>query len=409
MGERFALNKEEYTILVVDDQLEILELVVPVLEEEGYRVMKAQSGMKAIDIVRNNQVDIMLLDYFMPGMSGEEVVQEIRNFNKELVILLQTGYAGEKPPLEMLEALDIQGYHDKTEGIDKLMLWVTACVRACAQTRQVKQAFEEVALANQTIKAIKENQEKLIEQERLASLGELMGSITDKMASRLMCISSMAYVLDEVINEYNSSIEDEGVTKEDHHQIAKEMHEHVASMKKYCSSMSDMLKAIHEQSIRMTPPADGEEFILDAMVKMLGTIFNNELVKNHCTLKTDFQVDMNTKIKGNIINMIHVITNLAKNAVDGYEGKGGNIKFAITRKGESIEFSIKDYGAGVPKKIQDKLFKELVTTKDVNGTGLGLYAANSIVKGKFGGRMWFESEEGKGSTFFVSIPVNQEG
>ena len=133
--KKFALLKEDYTILVVDDQKEVLESVTPLLKREGYRVLCTESGIEAVKTVKNERVDLMLLDYFMPGMTGEEVVKEIRQFDPELFILLQTGYSGQKPPLEMLRILDIQGYHDKTEGPDKLLLWVAAGIRSCAQMR----------------------------------------------------------------------------------------------------------------------------------------------------------------------------------------------------------------------------------------------------------------------------------
>ncbi len=143
--KKFQLPREDYTVLIVDDQIEVLESVTPLLKREGYRVICNQSGTEALDTIKKEQVDLMLLDYFMPGMTGEEVVREIRKFDREMFILLQTGYAGDKPPLEMLKILDIQGYHDKTEGPDKLLLWVAAGIRSCAQMRVNKHMREGLA------------------------------------------------------------------------------------------------------------------------------------------------------------------------------------------------------------------------------------------------------------------------
>lgn len=143
--KKFQLPREDYTVLIVDDQLEVLESVTPLLKREGYRVICNQSGREALETVKKERVDLMLLDYFMPGMTGEEVVKEIRKFDREMFILLQTGYAGDKPPLEMLKILDIQGYHDKTEGPDKLLLWVAAGIRSCAQMRINKHMREGLA------------------------------------------------------------------------------------------------------------------------------------------------------------------------------------------------------------------------------------------------------------------------
>ncbi len=73
----------------------------------------------------------------MPRMSGEEVVRAIRNIDSDVQIILQTGYSGEKPPREMLKLLDIQGYHDKSEGPDRLLLWVDVTLKAAGNLREI--------------------------------------------------------------------------------------------------------------------------------------------------------------------------------------------------------------------------------------------------------------------------------
>src|SRR5690606_26160456 len=65
----------------------------------------------------------------MPGMTGEEVVREIRKRDQLVQIILQTGYSGEKPARVMLRELDIQGYHDKGDGAERLLLWVDCALK----------------------------------------------------------------------------------------------------------------------------------------------------------------------------------------------------------------------------------------------------------------------------------------
>ena len=112
-----------YVILLVDDSLEYLEATRMMLEREGHQILTATNGPEALETLRNSKVDLLLLDYFMPGMTGEEVVAELRKFNHYVQVILQTGYASEQPPRELLRRLDIQGYYDKSEGPDKLLLW----------------------------------------------------------------------------------------------------------------------------------------------------------------------------------------------------------------------------------------------------------------------------------------------
>jgi diguanylate cyclase (GGDEF)-like protein len=112
------------TILLVDDNPEYLEATRLVLEREGHEVLAAADGPEALEVLQTKGVDLLLLDYFMPKMTGEEVVARLREFNHYIQVILQTGYASEQPPREMLRRLDIQGYYDKSEGPDRLLLWV---------------------------------------------------------------------------------------------------------------------------------------------------------------------------------------------------------------------------------------------------------------------------------------------
>lgn len=123
------------SILVVDDSREILESTKALLEREGHTVLVADNGPDALAILRREDVELLLLDYFMPGMTGREVVDELRRFNTRVQIVLQTGYSSERPPREMLSRLDIQGYCDKSEGPEELLLWVDVGLKFAKQVR----------------------------------------------------------------------------------------------------------------------------------------------------------------------------------------------------------------------------------------------------------------------------------
>jgi diguanylate cyclase (GGDEF)-like protein len=112
-----------YTILLTDDNLDYLQATRLLLEREGHKVITASGGRDALTILRTQKIDLLLLDYYMPGMTGEQVVAELRQFNPFVQVILQTGYASEQPPRELLRRLDIQGYFDKSEGPQKLLLW----------------------------------------------------------------------------------------------------------------------------------------------------------------------------------------------------------------------------------------------------------------------------------------------
>jgi signal transduction histidine kinase len=125
------------TILVVDDQIDTLTSVRKLLEREGHHVLTAESGAEALTLLAHEPIQLLLVDYFMPVMDGEELIRRVREREGLIQIVLQTGYAGEKPPREMLARLAIQGCHDKSDGPERLLLWVDVALKAYDQLAQL--------------------------------------------------------------------------------------------------------------------------------------------------------------------------------------------------------------------------------------------------------------------------------
>lgn len=142
MARRPAKQRTNSTILVVEDDVAYAETTRLLLEREGHDVIIANSGPDGLEILRTRPVDLVLLDYIMPKMTGEEVVKELRTFNDHVQVILQTGYANENPPRALLKRLDIQGYHDKSEGPDELLIWVDVGLKAAYTANLLRRSRE---------------------------------------------------------------------------------------------------------------------------------------------------------------------------------------------------------------------------------------------------------------------------
>ena len=93
--KRIIVEPSGYSILVVDDQEETLVSSKLLLEREGHRVLTAVGGREALSLINEEQFDLIVVDYFMPQMNGEELVRAIRKIDADVQIILQTGYSGE--------------------------------------------------------------------------------------------------------------------------------------------------------------------------------------------------------------------------------------------------------------------------------------------------------------------------
>jgi signal transduction histidine kinase len=273
-------------------------------------------------------------------------------------------------------------------------------------------AFNKILdLAKDNIRSIKENQAILIEQERLASLGQLIGGIAHNLKTPIMSISGGIEALKDLAYEYRDSIGDRSVTDEDHKEIANEMLTWLDKMKPYCAYMSDVISAVKGQAVRMIS-TNTVKFTVDEVIKRVELLLKHELKRYHCILNINSHVDAGTEIKGEVNNLVQVFDNIIINAMQAYDGENGAIDLDIVRSGDNVEFTFRDYAKGIPKNVADRLFKEMITTKGKNGTGLGLYMSYATIRGRFGGNMSFVTKEGCGTTFFISIPCitygNQE-
>ena len=140
------LNGErKYKVIGVDDENGILDSLRVLLENSNYEFVGITDPVKAIETVRQEHFDLMLLDFMMTPLHGDEVVEEIRKFNKELYILLLTGHKDLAPPLETIKRLDIQGYCEKSDKFDQLLLLIESGLKSVKQMDEIKKINDELA------------------------------------------------------------------------------------------------------------------------------------------------------------------------------------------------------------------------------------------------------------------------
>ena len=255
------------------------------------------------------------------------------------------------------------------------------------------------------MQTIKNNQDMLLERERLASLGQLIGGIAHNLKTPIMSISGAAEGLTDLVKEYEASVGDPEVTVQDHHDIAKDMKDWIEKIHSYTEYMSDIITAVKGQAVTMSEE-QAVSFTLDELVKRVNILMKHELKNALVELNVSMQVNEQTVLKGNINSLVQVINNMISNAIQAYDGKPDNkIDLILKKENNNIIISVKDYGCGLPDEVQKKLFKEMITTKGKNGTGLGMFMSYSTIKGHFNGDITFETEVNKGTTFNVILPL----
>lgn len=235
----------------------------------------------------------------------------------------------------------------------------------------------------------------------------MIGGIAHNLKTPIMSIAGAVQGLENLIKEYDESIDDPLVNSQDHHDIAKDMETWIPKIRTYLEYMSDIITTVKGQAVALVNNEE-DSFTVGELVKRVNILMKHELKNAYIYMNVIMKADENQILKGNVNSLVQVVNNMISNAIQAYDGKHDqNIELEINKKGNDVIFSITDFAGGLQKEVQDKLFKEMVTTKGKNGTGLGLYMSYSNIKAHFGGDITYKTEIGKGTTFNIIIPVKK--
>lgn len=266
--------------------------------------------------------------------------------------------------------------------------------------------LKDITQHKEDMETIKNNQDILMERERLAGLGQLIGGIAHNLKTPIMSIAGATQGLENLIHEYDESIDDPLVNSQDHHEIAKDMQSWIPKIRAHLEYMSDIITTVKGQAVASLSSDDSEIFTISELIKRVNILMKHELKNAYIYLNVLMKTDENQSIHGNVNILVQVVNNIISNAIQAYNGKHDqNIELKVFTEENNVVFSITDFAGGLPKEVQERLFKEMVTTKGKNGTGLGLYMSYSNIKAHFGGDITYDTQEGKGTTFNIIIPL----
>jgi PAS domain S-box-containing protein len=298
-------------------------------------------------------------------------------------------------------------YEQKFENINKYFTIEIASISSESTSLGTVVMLKDITQHKQDMETIKNNQNVLMERERLASLGQLIGGIAHNLKTPIMSIAGATEGLEQLINEYDESIDDPLVNSQDHHEIAKEMLTWIPKIRTHTEYMSDIITTVKGQAVALANE-EGVSFTVGELVKKVNILMKHELKNAYIYLNIMMKTDEDLILNGDVNSLVQVINNMISNSIQAYNGqRDRNIELQVNKKGNDVIFSIKDYAGGLPKEVQDKLFKEMITTKGKNGTGLGLYMSYSNIRARFDGEITFDVDPGRGTTFNIIIPIKK--
>lgn len=267
--------------------------------------------------------------------------------------------------------------------------------------------FKDVTQLRESLKRLQDSQERMLEQERFAFLGQMIGGLAHNLKTPIMSISGCISAAEALVDECEESLDDPDVNRDDYLEIYGEMRNWFGKVKESTSYMSDIITAIKGQATNIGTD-ENIRFSIDEMLRRSMLLMRHELLNSGCSLKLDYDRSVDIMLQGDINNLVQVIGNLLSNAIYAQnQVGGGEIEIQVTYDKQTVDIRVMDRGPGVSEKVRNKLFKSMVTNKGTMGTGLGLYISNAVIRGKFNGEMRAENREGGGSILVVSIPADK--
>lgn len=389
-----------WKMLIVDDDKEIHEvtryaLTNYIFQERSLVIESVHSAHEAKLLLESMQdVAIILLDVVMETAdAGLRLVEHIRNAldNQFVRIILRTGQPGEAPEFKVIREYDINDYKSKTELTNvKLLTTVTAALRSYADIIEIDRYRKNLELL------VQERTEQLHRQnDELVALNaeknEFLGIAAHDLKNPLSGIRSLSEML-----LYNAEELNDTERKEFLEQI-------LASSERMFELVTNLLdvNAIEQNGITLSLVT------LDVVpiVRMIADIYRTRAeaknIRIHCDNPTE------VLLRADEIAIQQVIENIISNAVK-YSPHGKNVFVSITTEESLVKISVQDEGPGLSESDKAKLFGKFVRlsarpTGGEHSTGLGLSIVKKMVEA-MNGRVWCESELGRGATFVVELP-----
>ena len=127
----------DYKLLIVDDDAGLIDSISSFLKRYGYNIRGAIDPIQGLENLKNEKYDLLILDYFMSPIKGDDFVSRLREFDRDLYVILLTGHKDMAPPFATIKAFDIQAYCEKSHKLDQLLLLIESGVKSINQRMKI--------------------------------------------------------------------------------------------------------------------------------------------------------------------------------------------------------------------------------------------------------------------------------
>jgi signal transduction histidine kinase len=373
----------EHTILYVDDDAANLTVLQAACADE-FNVITAESAETAIEIMRQHEIAVLLVDQRMPGMSGVELFEATREHYPDTVRILITAYSDLTDAINAINRGQVRGYLRKP--------WDPVHLKATL--REGLEVYE-------TRRKVRELERRLLETERVYSLGVVAASVAHELRTPLTALLASLDLAAMRVNTLADELRAgraAGAGEPDSARLAREQIERAKQAVGQITEITSGIELSHRRRDEERT-ADMKE-----VANLTLRCVRAELLK-----RAQIQVDIEPgpPVQGSPNKLGQVVMNLLINALQALPDRprGQNVvSLRLRSSPEYVRLEVEDNGSGIPADVLGKIFDPFFTTKAHGGTGLGLAISKQIIE-EVHGRIAVDSEVGRGTRFSVELPV----
>ena len=377
---------DDLRILYVEDNQFVRESTLELLELYFEQVDVAENGEEGLSLYRQfyeregKYYDLVLTDIRMPKLDGIDMIREIKKECDEQVVLVFSAHNESSYLLELID-LDVTHFVLKPLNFERFEKVLGDAVEEIVKRREEQKMHENLALA------------KKIAEEATEQKSRFLANMSHEIRTPLNAITGFIKLLEE------------GETDERKMKYLKIIKNSSESLLQIINDILDISK-IESGKLTIEP----YNFNPYEDLIMIAELFQAKAAEKKIIFQIRYNNNMPKMLYGDAVRIKQIFTNMLSNAIK-FTPEGSKVKCVIWYKNGHLNIKVKDYGIGISEEKQKAIFEPFTqadgsTVRNYGGTGLGLSISLELAK-MLGGSLTLKSEEGKGSTFTLSIPLEE--
>jgi signal transduction histidine kinase len=385
------MMQETAKILVVEDEVGSRLTLCGILEDAGYEVTGVEKGTEALEVIKDGNFNVIITDIKLPDVGGMSVLELAKEINPDVAVIIMTGYASLETAVNAVNE-GAYAYFVKPVNMDEMKTAIVNALRQQRLSRENKRLVDDLQRSNKLLFEAN-SQLRAATEAKSAFLAHMSHELRTPL-NAIIGFSDLLLggVAGEINSQQNQCLEDI-----------------LSSGKHLLGLINDILdlSKVEAGKIDIRPESLRLADVVDDAVTTVRTMLNDSRHGLAITIAEDLP-----PVYGDRNRLKQILLNLLSNAIK-FTPDGGKLSLETNRKGNVCQVSMVDNGIGIRQEDQTFIFEPFIQLdtqpgERKQGTGLGLALTRQLVE-LLGGKIWVESEYGKGSRFSFTIPLAEKG